>query len=60
MNDISNLEFINFFSKEENKDIQKKFVGVFHSNFIYRLISFHSVMKDNRELEYPFFINEYR
>ena len=55
MNDISNLEFTNFFSKEENKDIQKKFVGVFHSNFIYRLISFHSVMKDNRELEYPFF-----
>ena len=54
MNDISNLEFINFFSKEENKDI-KKFVGVFHSNFIYCLISFHSVMKDNRELEYPFF-----
>ena len=60
MNDISNHEFINFFSKEENKDIQKNFFGVFHSDFIYHLISFHSVKKENRELEYPFFINEYR
>ena len=49
MNGIKNHEIIKFFSKEENEDIQKNFVGVFPSNFINRFISFHFIMKENKE-----------
>ena len=56
MSGISNHEIISFFSKEENEDIQKNFAGVFPSNFIYRFIIFHSIMKENKELQYPFLI----
>ena len=49
MNGIKNHEIIKFFSKEENEDIPKSFVGVFPSNFINRFISFHFIMKENKE-----------
>ena len=54
MNGLTNHEIIKFFSKEENEDIQKNFVGVFPSNFINHFISFHSIMKDNEEYQYEY------
>ena len=50
MSSISNHQIIDFFSKEENKDIQKKFFFAFPSNFFNRFISFHSIMKQSKKL----------
>ena len=56
MSGISNHEFISFFGTEENEDIQNNIFGVFSSNFINCFISFHSIMKENKEFHYPFLI----
>ena len=56
MNGIKNHEIIKFFNKEENEDIQKSFVNVLPSNLINRFISFHSIMKEKEEYQYPFLI----
>ena len=56
MNRVTNHEILKFFSKEENEDIQKNFVGAFPSTFINRFISFHSITKNNEEHQYPFLI----
>ena len=45
MGSISNHQTIHFFSKEGNKDIQKKFAAALPSDFINCFISFHSIMK---------------
>ena len=37
-----------------NHEIQKSFVGVFPSNFINRFINYHSIMKENLDIQYPF------
>ena len=50
MSSISNHQIIDFFSKEENKDIQKKKIFVFPSNFFNRFISFHSIIKQTKKL----------
>ena len=56
MKGITNHEIVDFFNREENCNIQKKFVGVFPSNFINRFIVYHSIMKENWDIQYPFLI----
>ena len=46
---ISNETIVNFFAKETDDDLKKKFVGVFLSSYLTRFISFHEMMiKKNR------------
>ena len=41
---ISNETIVNFFEKETEDDLKKKFVGVFPSSYVIRFISFHVMM----------------
>ena len=51
MEDISNEAIVNFFENETDDDLQKKFVGVFPSNYVTRFILFHEMMiEKNRYL----------
>ena len=43
-----------FFNKEENDNIQKSFVVGFPSNFMNHFISYHSIMKENLDIQYRF------
>ena len=54
MGSISNHQTIYFFSKEGNKDIQKKFAAALPSDFINWFISFHSIMKKARNFHILF------
>ena len=56
MGSISNHQTIHFFSKEGNKDIQKKFATAFPSDFINCFTSFHSIMKKSNKFPHPFLI----
>ena len=40
----------------KNEDIFKKYIGVFPSNFISHFIKFHTIMKENNNFQYSFFI----
>ena len=51
---ISNETIVNFFGKEADDDLKKKFIGVFLSNYVTRFISFHEMMIEKNR--YPFII----
>ena len=53
---ISNETIENFFEKVNDDDLKNTFIGVFPSNFINKLISFHSIIKDKPKVKYPFII----
>ena len=52
---ISNHNIVDFIEKKASDDVQKKFVGVFPSNYVTRFITFHSMMTETRA-QYPFII----
>ena len=54
MADISNETIVNFFEKETDDDLKKKYVGVFPLNYVTRFISFHEMMVEKNR--YPFII----
>ena len=53
---ISNETIENLFEKVNDDDLKNTFIGVFPSNFINKLISFHSIIKDKPKVKYPFII----
>ena len=53
---ISNKAIEDFFEKINDDDLKKNFIGVFPSNFINKFISYHSIIKDNSKVKYPFTI----
>ena len=54
MEDISNETIVNFLENETDDDFKKNFAGVFSSNYVMRLISFHKMMIEKNC--YPFII----
>ena len=51
---ISNDTVVDFFENETDNDLKENFVGVFPSNYIIKLISFHEMMQIKQK--YPFVI----
>ena len=51
---ISNETIVNFFEKEIDDDLKKRFVGVFPSNYVTKFIFFHEMMIEKNR--YPFII----
>ena len=45
-----------FLKKIKDDDLKNNFIGVFPSNFIYKFISHHSIIKSKPKVKYPFII----
>ena len=52
-NGINNFEIEKFFDDETNKDLKRKFMGVYSSDSITKYINFYDIIKEKRG-KYPF------